>query len=60
MVAVDQSRRLGRKTWTVSLGISRSAGQLFGVIKLQSFLVLLPSLLFLMVAFDDISIGRVA
>ena len=33
MVTVDQSRRWGRKTWTVSLRISRSAGRLFGVIK---------------------------
>jgi hypothetical protein len=33
MVAVDQSRQLGRKTWAVSLRISRSAGRLFGVIE---------------------------
>ena len=39
-IAVEQPRRLGRKTWAVSLSISRSAGRLFGVIKLQSLLVL--------------------
>ena len=33
MVAVDQSRRLGPKTWAVCLRISRFVGRLFSVIK---------------------------
>jgi hypothetical protein len=38
MVAVDQSRRLGRKTWAVSLRISRSAGRLVGVINVSELI----------------------
>jgi hypothetical protein len=57
MVAVNQSRRSGRKTRAACLRISRSAGQPFGVIKV-SLLVLRVSLLFFDV-FCDIPITRV-
>jgi hypothetical protein len=46
MVAFHQSRRSGGGAWGVSLKLSRCAGRLFGVIKVQSLLVLTLSLLF--------------
>jgi hypothetical protein len=59
MVAVDQSRRSGRKTSAASLRISRSAGRLFGVNELQSLLVFdIRNCYFLMVVFGYISIAR--
>ena len=59
MVVFGQSRRSGRRAWTVSLKISRSAGQLFRGIKLQSLLVFdCRNCYFLIVVFGGISIAR--
>ena len=62
MVAVDQSRRLGPKTWAVYLRISRFAGRLFGVIKaleLISFECLhCYFLMVVLVIFQSLSVTR--